>query len=634
MSTICGIWSKTNPLDQFVDVKHFEKLNNWWDSTFTCKLKTEFVFFAGAYMNVEEPRLCNKDLQCDQMDIICDARLDNRSEIQKLIKNLSSDSPDIEHIASLYLRYGENCLDYLKGAFSFVIYDKVRHCIFCAVDHLGVKTLHYSNTEKYFSFGTQKKCVLAPNDFDRSPNWNYLAKFILFYQSEEKDSEYRFVSRLPAGTSLLIRKDNSVQKKRYWSLDTTKTTNYKNDSDYEEQFLELAENAVKVRMRGVPKIATHLSGGLDSSGITGIASHLSSQTNQIVEAFGYTIPDNVNKDRLQYAFFNPLVEKQAEFSNIKVHQIQNRIFRTLREVIEYETKCGDGFSVLNKSSTEFEIQHAIQKSGFQVALSGFLGDALVTSFAKPFNLEYLENGSIAKYFRSDVKNNLSYINLIAVIGLKGLNKMNVLSKDKIAQIFHSRTKNKYAKAKQWVDHLFDKDLFINERLHHVFKNEYKSEYLYGFPFTLKEYQKNHVQRRFTSARMEAENAAGLNFKVQYRYPYADIDLLQYVLSLPVQQKIRPNQTRSIYRRSMKKYIHEDILRIDNKDGHIKPMVGFFKEKTRFSLKTMYYDLKEMGHLDYLDLDKIDSYLNNNFIPPHFNYYLTYGELMRQGKMKM
>ena len=635
MSTIYGFWNKSDTRESCISSSKLIDLNKWWNPSFLCRIETKQSFLGGSYLDVEKPRLANVHLRYKHLYIIADARLDNREELKKKLGGGFDQDPDITLIARSYLEYGEDCPLYLKGAFSFVIHDTIKDQFFCAVDRIGIKPLYYFNNAHYFLFGTQKKSVLSPASFDRSANWNFLTKRILSYVHKEEDTEYANVHRLPPGSSIMVGKNESLVKKRFWSLDTTKEISYAKDSDYEEHFEDLITKAVKYRMRGVSKIGTHLSGGLDSSGIAGVAASLSDKLNVDLEAFAYTVPAKFDNEKLPYENVSPLIESQIQFANIKTfNRVDKKIFRTLKESIETQASWIDGFSELNKLNTEFEMMHSIQSRNIRVNLSGFLGDELVSSFTRAFYLDYLNQGEIVKFLFPKIESNISRKEQIGVLGLKLLSKSGFLDSAQCAQLYHNQKYKVTKRKKMWKNHLFNLDYMDEKMLNHIYNNEDISGYLYGFPFSLKEYQKNHIHRRISSTRIEGENMAGLNFHVQYRYPLADVDLLEYVLAIPVDQKIRLNQNRSIYRRSMKKYTHPDILSRDVKFGSIKPMITFYKEKTFGSLIKLYKELKEKNCLPFLNITEVEKFTNNRQTPPLFNEYLMYGELIRQGKMKI
>ena len=91
----------------------------------------------------------------------------NYKEIRKLLAkkgyNFSSDG-DTEVILKSYDYYGENCVKYLDGVFSFCIYDLNTKKLFLARDRLGIKPLYYKLDNKHFSFASNTKALIGRND--------------------------------------------------------------------------------------------------------------------------------------------------------------------------------------------------------------------------------------------------------------------------------------------------------------------------------------------------------------------------------------------------------------------------------------------------------------------------------------
>jgi asparagine synthase (glutamine-hydrolysing) len=65
-----------------------------------------------------------------------------------------------------------------------------------------------------------------------------------------------------------------VSRRAYFALDRRKTIRYRNDAEYAEHFREIFAEAVRCRMRAIGGVGAHLSGGLDSTSVVGMASWL------------------------------------------------------------------------------------------------------------------------------------------------------------------------------------------------------------------------------------------------------------------------------------------------------------------------------------------------------------------------
>lgn len=633
MSVIYGLWDRNNKVIKKEWQIEIASQNAWWQPKITSEVKEDNCFFGGAFLEVDELGKNDNISKSHNLQIICNARIDNRKELESKLR-VSDQITTGQLILLSYKRYGRECPNHIIGAFSFAIFDIQNESIFCARDHVGVKPFHYSQFKNYFVFGTLKRTMLCLPFSDKSPNWDFKLEKLLNYNHTEEATEYKNVHRLPPGSYLYLERKKPLEIKRYWSLDSALEVEPKSDEEYFDGFRFLIKQAVSCRMHGTNRIGSHISGGLDSSGILGIASEVGREMDIGVEAFSYTVPKQFENEKLAFENENPLIFKQIEFSEIDhLHRIERKIFRTRRKVLELEAQWTDGYSALNKLSTEYEMQHKVHKEGLSVVLSGFLGDELPTSFARAHFLEHLDKGHLVKYFSSKYRGEYRLSFLLGSLFFKMTNKLGVLSTQQCAEIYQNYRFGRSSYNKKFIDDcLFDLTYFDSKFLAETIKNNNRTEYIHGYPFSLKAYQKNHVHRRISSMRMESENLAGLNFHVQYRYPFSDIRLLQFVLSLPVDQKIGPDVNRRIYRKSMRKYIHPDILLRDNKMGHIKPLVSFYKDNTIYSLFRLYHDLKQKDLVPYLNRTKLDDLMEKKSPPKFLAKYLMYGVLANEGKM--
>src|ERR1700678_4214827 len=68
---------------------------------------------------------------------------------------------DTEVIVHLYEEYGAECVAKLRGMFGFAIWDSKTSTLFLARDRVGIKPLYYYAGEKFLSFGSEIKAILA-----------------------------------------------------------------------------------------------------------------------------------------------------------------------------------------------------------------------------------------------------------------------------------------------------------------------------------------------------------------------------------------------------------------------------------------------------------------------------------------
>lgn len=635
MGSFHGFW---NIDGQPISPDWFQKVNevsSWWQP----KSKRQYIHDNIAVSTHSMYDDSKKDLHSSST-IICTGtiRLDNRNELCAKFSFIQTSFSDIDIVSALFQREGIAVTAHLIGAFALVIFDIRNKTLYLIRDHIGVMPLHYYYWDrKCLGFATQKKSILCHPTLSKDPNWKYITRRIEHMGLRDAYTEYNEIHRVPPAHYLKLDSSGNKEIKAYWKLDVDQKTEYSNEEDYIETFRTLFSRAISDRIADQDRFGSHLSGGLDSSGVTAMAAKIARQQSKEIHAFSYIIPPKFEDHDLVIVNENPLVRAQIKFSQIdQSHLIHKPLLLNRRRVIELEAEVLDGYSESNNLQTELEIHTAMSENNIRVALSGFPGDELVTSFVRAYYLEYLDRNQYYKYFTSKYRGQYQLDKLIFPAAMK-------LGSAIIGPSIKSRGAKWYSKYLLrkgnntfLSNHYYNPDLVSsNASMIEAIEEKSIERYIYGFPTTLREYQRNHISRTHTNRRMESEYIAGLQYGVTYRYPLADIRLLQYVLSIPMEQKIDPNgMSRLLFRKSMKSLVIDDIIENDNKKGVVKPMSMFYKKKTAKQLMTLYNYLKRDKRLDYLDLNKVELDIKENRLPQYFDQYLLIGCLIDQGKLNL
>jgi asparagine synthase (glutamine-hydrolysing) len=203
--------------------------------------------------------------------ITADVRLDCRTELaEKLTKTnngyVVSGVSDAMLILHAYAVWGRDCVDHLRGDFSFGIWDTAAKVLFCARDHLGIKPFYYADLGKVFLFSNTLNCLRQHPQVTAELNEAAIGDFLLFGLNYNKSTTtFRDIQRLPPGHLLVVSKDK-LEIKSYWQPPTEGRIRYARADEYLERFAELLRSAVEDRLR-TDSIGMFLSGGLDSGAI-------------------------------------------------------------------------------------------------------------------------------------------------------------------------------------------------------------------------------------------------------------------------------------------------------------------------------------------------------------------------------
>ncbi len=181
---------------------------------------------------------------------------------------------DTEVILQLYEEFGTDAVARLNGMFAFVLYDRVERRLLLARDHFGVKPLYLHATPARLLFASEIKALLADPSVPAEADPDGVQEYLTFQYVLEGQTMFRGVTKLlPGQYHVVDLAQESHRTVRYWEprfhLDTHHTEAY-----FIEQIRWLLADAVRLQMRSDVPVGAYLSGGLDSSLVTSLASRV------------------------------------------------------------------------------------------------------------------------------------------------------------------------------------------------------------------------------------------------------------------------------------------------------------------------------------------------------------------------
>ncbi|MCK5071307.1 MAG: asparagine synthetase B, partial [Desulfocapsa sp.] len=276
MSTVYGIFNRKKKVIEGIHIQLMDDALAYWKTDDKGNWNESSVFLGHRMLwNTPEsklehlPRVISSENQTFVITI--DVRLDNRETLAEQLKMTAlplGKITDSELVLAAYQKWGEECPKYLLGDFVFAIWDANQEQFFCARDHIGIKPFYYYLSDELFVFSNDIRGVIAHPEVSKTYNDRSIAMFLggIFGFYDKKDTFYEEIQKLPAATSMIITKEQ-VTESVYWDIEDISEVHYDTYEAYVEKLRELLLDAVKVRLRTAYPVASHLSGGLDSSAI-------------------------------------------------------------------------------------------------------------------------------------------------------------------------------------------------------------------------------------------------------------------------------------------------------------------------------------------------------------------------------
>ena len=330
---------------------------------------------------------------------------------------------DTEVLLLLYVEFKEKMLKFINGIFAFAIYDSSNYSLFLAKDRLGIKPLFYSIFEDKFIFSSEIKGILASKYIKPVVTKENLIELLSLGPAHSPGKTYfKDIYELKAGHYALY-KDGSLDIIKYWDLMEKKMID--SDDEIIDNVKYLVTDSTKRQLVSDVGVASMLSGGLDSSIITKIA------TNNIYNLHTYSINyENNDEDFVANSYQqtkdsdfvkvmtkylntthkNIIVSDKDLFDNLYesviardmpgMADVDSSMYVFCREIVKNNEKVilsGECSDEIFGGYPWFYKEHLKNTEGFPWALSENLRESLI----KP---DILENGQITEYIK-DVKHN-------------------------------------------------------------------------------------------------------------------------------------------------------------------------------------------------------------------------------------
>lgn len=204
--------------------------------------------------------------------LVADARLDNREELNERTGRAGSDT-DAELLLALWLREGENILARIAGDFALAIFDSRSGSLSLVRDITGQRPLFYARTDFGFAFAS-----MASGLRPALPQFTVSERSLALVAMDSLiDSDASFFDGvISVGQAEIVRlsSDGRVARNSYWTP-PPEPVDRGDRTALIEEYRHVLDQAVGARLESAPGvIATHLSGGFDSSSVAATAARL------------------------------------------------------------------------------------------------------------------------------------------------------------------------------------------------------------------------------------------------------------------------------------------------------------------------------------------------------------------------
>lgn len=182
--------------------------------------------------------------------------------------------PAAAALARLWRAHGQEAPARIHGSFSLAVVDTRQDTVFLALDRIGDHALAFAAHPQGCVFASRADLVASHPALGRQLDAQGLFNYLYFHVVPAPGSIYRGVEKLLPGQWALCR-GGQVNRDFYWALKYRDAPRH-DFAAQKARFLELIRAGVE-RAKGDDEVAAFLSGGTDSSTVSGMLKQVSGQ---------------------------------------------------------------------------------------------------------------------------------------------------------------------------------------------------------------------------------------------------------------------------------------------------------------------------------------------------------------------
>ena len=480
---------------------------------------------------------------------------------------------DSEVLLHLYTTYGTDMLKKLNGIFAFAIYDGRAQGqkdsiqpgdLFLARDHLGVKPLYYTQIKNGFLFASEIKALLMCKDISRNLDYEALYSYITHLWCPAPKTPLTAISKLLPGEAMLVRNKTIKQQWFYYDIPYGQNPITSNFNDIAVELAAKIENAVNKQLISDVPIGAFLSGGLDSSAIVAMMRKINPDT----EFNCFTMASKTGKISDNETDDLPYAEKVAKHLNLNLHKVyaDPSLIKDLPQIIYHLDEPQADLAPINVML----IAKLAKQHGIKVLMSGAGGDDIFSGYRRHVVLGY------EKYW-TWLPQTLRQI--IATPALRLMDALSISEQNKIIRKLKKLLRQANMSDDRrlidyfcWGNNNILKGIFSNEVLPIVQNIDIANPLMKTLSRLTTENSRLNRMLYLESKHFLADHnlnytdKASMAMGVETRVPLLDVDIIDFAARIPSSMKLRNNETKAIFKRSMEPFLPKEVI--------YRPKTGF------------------------------------------------------------
>jgi asparagine synthase (glutamine-hydrolysing) len=426
----------------------------------------------------------------------------------------------------------------------------------------------HSDTEVIgcFLFASEIKALLQTELIDAQINRAGLADYLTFQFCLDEKTLFKDIYKLPPGYTLLLKPNGTIQLNKYWDIDFTIDTDH-TENYFEHELLRLLEDAVRIQLRADVPLGAHLSGGIDSSTVTCMASSLLETS---IKTFSGGFRDGPQYDETQYA---RLVAKHIGSEHYEIFPTAEDFVEVIGRLIYHmdEPAAGPGLFpqyFVSKLASEH----------VKVVLGGQGGDETFGGYSR-YLIAYLEQ--CLKGGIDGTQENPKYVVTFESIlpNLRQLEGYESLIRYYCEKGLFESEDSRYFRLidrSNSIIGLIDKDFLPDRQEYDLYEN-YRNIFYSADCRSLINKMTWFDMKTLLPALLHVEDRTSMAASLESRVPLLDRRIVELVASMPPMVKYKGGRSKHIFRQVVRHIVPPEVYNRTDKMGFPVPLHEWLKE---------------------------------------------------------
>lgn len=468
--------------------------------------------------------------------LVFDGRLDNYVELAGIFGRDHAFTSDSEIVLFAFARWGTDCFSRFVGDWSLALWSAKDEALYLARDHAGSRTLYFAQFARQVVWATHLETLLS-SGAGSGLSEDYVGCYLACRPIRDL-TPYDGVRAVRPAQYLVVRNDR-VEQRSHWNATDSRSIRYKLDGEYEERFLNLFRQSVERRTGPGAPILAQLSGGMDSTSIVCMSDSIrrASDTGlELLDTISFYDDSESSLDERRYFLIT-----EAKRGKTGIHMDTAFSQRTFDppdpEQGVYLLPGADSFAVVQ----ERRLYTLMEEGSYRSILSGIGGDEVLGGVpaAWPELAGHLVSGNLRKLVEQGIAWSL--------VERTPLIHMLFNTARYSIQLYTGSREG--AKLPSWLSKS------LRERVRETAHRRDACRGRIGFA--------PHRLDGDEALRSVMETLPNLFPQIlsrpEYRFPFLDRDLLDYLFAIPPDQLQRPGRRRSLMRRALRGIVPQEIL---------------------------------------------------------------------------